>query len=221
MDTVVLDVNETLFGLDPLRDAFEETGLAAADVDLWFARVLRDGFAAAATGGLATFPELARHHVAVLLDRTAATDVDAAGTRVVDAFEQVEAHPDVDRGLRTLAAGGLHLVAFTNGSAAVTRRFLTRAGLDDVVTTVHDATEAGIWKPAPAAYTWLCDEVGTPPAEAAMLAVHPWDVAGAMAAGMTGAWLDRDHRRWPAWLPSPDRSAGSLVELATGLVARD
>lgn len=221
MDTVVLDVNETLFTLDPVAAALDEVGIGAARLDLWFARVLRDGFAAAASGTFVAFADLARHQTEVLLARaTNVTDTGSAVERVVAAFDEVSPAPDVDRGLRRLADADLRLVAFTNGSTAITRRFLERAGLDDVVPTVHDADEAGVWKPAPAAYRWVCDRVGTAPTAAAMLAVHPWDVAGAARTGMHGAWLDRDHARWPTWLPTPDTSAGSLVELADTLVAR-
>ncbi len=221
MDTVVLDVNETLFTLDPVAAALDAVGIGAERLDLWFARVLRDGFAAAASGTFAAFPDLARHQTEVLLARTTnVTDTAPAVEQVVAAFDEVVPAPDVDRGLRRLADADLRLVAFTNGSAAITRRFLERAGLDDVVPTVHDAGEAGLWKPAPASYHWVCDRVGTAPTAAAMLAVHPWDVAGAVRTGMHGAWLDRDHDRWPTWLPAPDTSAGSLVELADTLVAR-
>ncbi len=222
MDTVVLDVNETLFTLDPVAAALDDVGIGAAHLDLWFAWILRDGFAAAASGTFAAFPDLARHQTEVLLaGATNVTDTASAVERVVAAFDEVTPAPDVERGLRRLAAADLRLVAFTNGSADITRRFLARAGLDDLVPIVHDASEAGMWKPAPDAYRWICDRVGTAPPDAVMLAVHPWDVAGAMRTGMHGAWLDRDHARWPSWLPTPDSSAGSLVELADALAARD
>jgi len=45
IDAVVFDVNETLFSLDRLRPAFVEVGLEPDVVPLWFARLLRDGFA--------------------------------------------------------------------------------------------------------------------------------------------------------------------------------
>lgn len=217
---VVLDVNETLFSLDAVGHALDEVGLADDDLPLWFARVLRDGFAATAAGDPVGFPELARHHTRVLLDAASGVGGDDAVERVVAAFGEVEPQPDVAAGLRALHEAGIRLVAFTNGSADVVAGFLARSGLDEVVPEALDVTAAGAWKPHPAAYRWVCGHLDVDPRDAAMLAVHPWDVAGAMRIGMVGAWVDRDHARWPPWLAPPSVSAQSLTELAHTLTAR-
>jgi hypothetical protein len=56
---VAFDVNETLFSLAPLAEAFARIGLAPDAVPRWFAQLLRDGFALAAIGQYRTFGELA------------------------------------------------------------------------------------------------------------------------------------------------------------------
>lgn len=217
MRTVVLDVNETLFSLDAVGDALQDAGLARTDLSLWFARVLRDGFAAAATGGIATFPDLAAHHArAIGAARGVDVDVDA----VVAGFDRVVAHPDVAQGLADLADAGLRLVAYTNGSAPIVAGFLARAGLDALVDEALDVRAAGVWKPHPDAYLWVCDHLGVAPAEAAMVAVHPWDVAGAQATGMVGAWVRRDDPApWPSWLPRPQVEVTRCTELAAALTS--
>ena len=216
--TAVLDVNETLFSLDAVGAVFDELGLGAERLPLWFARLLRDGFAVAAMGDAVAFPDLADHHARLLGDEVGVTVDDDAVAQVVAAFDEVEAHPDVAPGLRRLHDAGVQLVPFTNGSAPIVTRFLARAGLDDLVEAPHDVSSAGSWKPAPAAYRWICDELGVASAAAAMVAVHPWDVAGAMRTGMVGAWLDRDAGRWPPFLPTPDRAAADLDGLAAALL---
>ncbi len=57
-ELVVLDVNETLSDLQPLRQRFTDVGAPAHLLDVWFAGVLRDGFALAASGSARTFPEI-------------------------------------------------------------------------------------------------------------------------------------------------------------------
>jgi 2-haloacid dehalogenase len=42
---LVLDVNETLSDLEPMRERFEQVGLPRHALDAWFAATLRDGFA--------------------------------------------------------------------------------------------------------------------------------------------------------------------------------
>jgi 2-haloacid dehalogenase len=57
-ETVVLDVNETLSDLEPLRTRFTDVGAPAHLLESWFAGTLRDGFALAAAGSARTFPEV-------------------------------------------------------------------------------------------------------------------------------------------------------------------
>src|SRR5680860_439644 len=109
IELVILDVNGTLFSLDAVADRFAEVGLHG-ELDVWFARILRDGFAAAAAGGFAAFPALARHHLSVLLDahdEAVEAVTEERLDRVIDGFTQVTAHADVGPGLRRLADAGV------------------------------------------------------------------------------------------------------------------
>lgn len=221
VDVAVLDVNETLFSLDAVAAAFDEIGLGGDRLGLWFARVLRDGFAVAAMDGAVGFGDLARHHTRQLGDEVGTVVGDEGTDRVVAAFDEVKAHPDVAAGLGRLHGAGVRLVPFTNGSAPIVTRFLERSGLDAVVEAPRDVTAAGVWKPVAGAYRWICSDVGVDPVDAAMVAVHPWDVAGAMRTGMRGAWLDRDDARWPGFLPGPDHTAANMDALAAALLADD
>lgn len=212
---VVLDVNETLFPLDPVRDRMAEVGLAGR-FDAWFASVLRDGFAAAAAGRFASFGDLARHHLEVLLAGRPGGAVD----HVLAGFQHVVPHPDVAGGLEALQRAGIRAVALTNGSGEVTRRNLDRVGLASLVHAVHDVAEVGRWKPAPEPYQAVLAAHATDAADAAMVAVHPWDVLGGQQVGMVGAWLDRSGAPYPAAYGAPDVTGGDLASLAAQLVGR-
>jgi 2-haloacid dehalogenase len=234
---VVLDVNETLFPLDPVSERMAEIGLAGR-FEAWFASVLRDGIAAAAAGRFASFGDLARHHLAVLLAEASSEAAGRSGTaalgpgpsrtsqvhardavdHVLAGFEHLVPHPDVAAGLQALRAADLRAVALTNGAAALARSNLDRAGLGPLLHAVHDVTEAGRWKPAPEPYRSVLTAHATDAADAAMVAVHPWDVLGGQRVGMVGAWLDRYGPPYPAAYGAPDVSASDLpglVELLT------
>lgn len=203
MRLLVFDVNETLFGLDPVASALASVGLDPSHLELWFARVLRDGFAVALAGGLATFPDLARHHTRVLGEQRGLSLDDDALDEVVAGFSAVEAHPDVPAGLRRARDADVATVALTNGTVGVVEGFLERAGLRDLVDRVVDVTTAGRWKPAPEPYREVLATAGVEAADAAMVAAHPWDVGGAMAVGMVGAYVDRHGVSWPGHLAPP------------------
>jgi 2-haloacid dehalogenase len=215
---VVLDVNETLFGLDPVAARMAEVGLSGR-FDAWFASVLRDGIAAAAAGVFASFADLARHHLEVLLADVSEPTA-AAVHHVLAGFEQVLPHPDVAAGLEALQRAGIRAVALTNGSGEVTRRNLDRVGLAPLVHAVHDVAEVARWKPAPAPYRAVLAAHATGPADAAMVAVHPWDVLGGQQVGMVGAWLDRSGASYPAAYGRPDVTGPDLVSLAARLAGR-
>ncbi len=210
---LAVDVNQTLFGLDPIAARFAAVGLDRDEVPGWFAEVLRDGFAAAATDEVAAFAAVAHHHL-----RARGLDASAAD-HVLDGFGEVGAHDDVAAGLDAAAAAGLGVVAFTNGSVDIVRGFLDRTGLADRVEASYQAIDAGVWEPHPRAYRWLAERVGAEPATVAMVAVHPWDVHGGLAAGLAGGWLDRGGARtYPVFFRRPTASATTFDELVRALV---
>lgn len=188
MDAVLFDVNETLFGLDPLRHRLVRAGGTEGDLERWFHRVLIDGLAATATGTFVSFPDLARHHAARLLD--VAPDDPRVG-EVLAGFDEVVVHADAAAAFAVLRERGVTSVTFTNGTAAVTDAALQRAGLREQVDHVWDVGEVRRWKPAPQAYRWACDRLGLAPDRVALVAVHPWDVYGARTAGLRGGLVVR------------------------------
>lgn len=102
----------------------------------------------------------------------------------------------------------------TNGAAAMTEAMLAREGLLDVVEARLDVSGPGVWKPARAAYLYAVDRAGVRPDQAALVAVHPWDVDGAQRAGLAGVWLDRRGVPYPRVMTAPQVSVPSLRALA-------
>ncbi len=108
VELVVLDVNETLSDLSPLRKHFTDSGAPAHLLETWFAATLRDGFALAAAGRSQPFPAVG---AAVLRGLLSGLDLscplDEAVSHVLDGFPELDVHPDVPAGLRALPDGGL------------------------------------------------------------------------------------------------------------------
>jgi 2-haloacid dehalogenase len=214
---VLLDVNETLFPLRPVETRMAAVGLDG-QFELWFTRILRDGFAAAAAGGFAGFRDLASHHLRELLRHHQMDATDAVVSHVLAGFDEVLPHPDVMPGLQRLRDAGVPAVALTNGSRELTRAFLDRCGLTDLVAGVHDVSEVGRWKPAPEPYRFVLERRRVAPGAAAMVAAHPWDLFGAGAAGLSTAWVDRDGAGYPDVFGAPDVSAARFDDLVERLL---
>ena len=221
-ELVVLDVNETLSDLAVLRRSFAAVGAPPHLLDTWFASTLRDGFALAASGSSRPFPQVGAAVLTGLL-----THVDGLGMPVPEAVAQVlagvkalDVHPDVPEGLRALAEGGVRMVTLTNGSLTQTEGLLERAGVADLVERRLSVDDVGRWKPHPDAYRYAAQQCGVALERCAMVAVHPWDLHGAAAVGMTTGYVDRLGTPWPAVFTQPDVTATDLPGVAHGLLAR-
>jgi 2-haloacid dehalogenase len=209
MAVYVFDVNETLSDLAPMGTRFAEVGLPPTAAQLWFAALLRDGIGVAAAGGLVRFADAARGVLAPMLPG----DPDAV-EHVMAGFQELPVHPDVPDGVRALRAAGHRLATLSNGAAQVAAGLLGRAGVRDQFEALLSVEDAGAWKPARAAYLYAADRLRVRPAEATLVAVHPWDIDGAARAGLRTAWINRSGADYPAHLTSPERTVRTVGELA-------
>lgn len=213
---VLLDVNETLFALSGLRPAFAATGVAVELMPLWFARVLRDGFALAAAGDFATFGDIARAAF-VGLDPDRLTPADAE--IVLAQFHQLSPHPDVAAGLAALSAAGIRVMTLTVGDVGLVRGLFERAGLAGHVADYLSADSVRHWKPAREAYEFGVARIGLPADRVALIAAHSWDIHGARRAGLQTGFLTRIEARPAPVFSTADVSGATLAEVVTGLLA--
>ena len=220
VDVVVLDVNETLSDMEPLRGRFSDVGAPEHLLDTWFASTLRDGFGLAASGTSRTFPEVGAAVLRGLLSALPGlrVPVEEAVGHVLAGFPTLGVHPDVPAGLQHMADAGLRLVTLTNGSLSLSEQLLERAGIAALVERRLSVDDAGRWKPHPDAYAYAARQCDVPLERCAMLAVHPWDLGGAGRAGMTTGWIDRHASPWPQVFAEPDVRGSDLSEVARSLV---
>lgn len=211
---LVLDVNETLTDLEPVRAALEEHGLPGHVLETFFAETLRDGFALCAAGSFAPFGDLAADSLRGLCSTYDVPDPDTAVAQVLGWFAELPAHRDVAAGLRRIHAAGIRLVTLTNGATAMSDRMLADEGLLDIVQPRLSVETPQKWKPHPGAYLFAAEQCGVAPDQMALAAVHPWDVDGAQRAGLLGCWVDRRGTPYPTSFQAPDVCAADFGELA-------
>lgn len=212
---IVLDVNETLFSLrvlDPLFDRWGFTGQR----DLWFARVLRTGFALTCAGEYRGFPEVARGALRGMdPERMGAEETDA----LIEAFAALEPYPEVEPALRRLQDNGIPMVTLSVGNAANVARLFERSGLAELVDTHLSCEDVRRWKPAPEPYLHACRVLGFDASEVCMVAVHSWDIGGAAAAGLQTAWVSRLEGIFDANFGEPDVIGADLVAVVERLLS--
>lgn len=215
---IVFDVNETLSDLSPMQQRFRDVGAPELLARLWFAALLRDGFALAAAGDARPFAQIAR---GVLRGLLAGLDLqrepEQAVQHVLDGFGALPVHEDVPGGVRALADAGFRLVTLTNGSVDISGQLLARAGLRDRFERLLSVTDAGIWKPARGAYRYAEQQCGVAGKDLLLVAVHPWDIDGASRAGWQTAWLNRSGADYPDHMTAPTYTLASLTDLEVQL----
>lgn len=218
---IVFDVNETLSDLGPMATRFTDVGAPEHLAKLWFATVLRDGFALTAAGAQRSFADLGVAALRSLLPADALTrGLDEAVDHVMSGFGELQVHPDVVDGIHALRGKGYRLVTLSNGAATVAERLLTDAGVRDEFEHLLSVEDAGAWKPARAPYDYAARVCGTSTSQMLLVAVHPWDTDGAARAGLSTAWLNRSGGSYPDVFTAPTWTASSLPDLAGQLPSR-
>lgn len=212
---IIFDVNETLSDMAPMSRRFAEIGAPELMSKVWFASLLRDGFALTAAGASERFSVIGDGALrSVLAGATLTTDLDSAVQHVMDGFSSLELHPDVPDGVRSLAAKGARLFTLTNGSVQVGERLFSAAGISQHFERLLSVDDAGVWKPASGAYAYAVRMCATDPTDMVLVAVHPWDIDGAARAGLRTCWINRQDNPYPAYFQPPEITVTALPELA-------
>jgi 2-haloacid dehalogenase len=211
-DVVAFDAIETLFSLASLEPLVTAAGGGAQTLELWFRRLLADGFALTCAGDYRSFSDVARASLHAVLPEARAHDLDA----VLGGLGELDAFPDSAPAMGR-AVEGARVMVVTNGSARSTRRLLERGGLDAFVDEVVSVADVKAWKPASAPYLHAAEVAVVPPERMALASVHAWDLHGARRAGFTTGWCNRGGHPFPASFQAADVQGPELLTVVEQL----
>jgi 2-haloacid dehalogenase len=134
---------------------------------------------------------------------------------LLDIYRELPAFDDVDGALGDLAARDCRLYAFSNGSADAVETLLSAAGIRDRFLGIVSCDDVRSFKPNPAVYAHFLRQADVAGGEAWLISGNPFDVIGALSAGMRAAWVRRsDESIFDPWGIEPTLTVTSLRELA-------
>ncbi|MCX8255667.1 (S)-2-haloacid dehalogenase 1 [Beijerinckiaceae bacterium RH AL1] len=133
--------------------------------------------------------------------------------KLVAAYEELDAYPDVAPALRALRAAGAKTAILSNGSREMLANATRAAGLTDLLDAVISVDEVRIYKTSPRVYALVEATLGVAPGDVAFQSSNRWDVAGAKAFGFDVNWVNRTGKPDEYVDLPPDRVIGSLSEL--------
>ncbi|SFB21567.1 2-haloacid dehalogenase [Amycolatopsis marina] len=215
-EVVLFDVFETLIRLEPLRERLAEVGRPGHELELFFARTLRDGMAYTLAGNAPPFRDVAAAQLAITSGYTLAPE---QIEHVLAGFAELPAQPDAAPAVTLLSRAGVPCFAFTHGSATNAAKALERAGLRASFAGVLSAEEIHSFKPPPAVYHWACAQAGSRPDRTALVAVHSWDTNGAARAGLLTGLATRLEGGVPPTGERPHVTGERVDEVVAGLLA--
>lgn len=218
--TLVFDVNETLLDLSGLDRHFERIFGDKEIRDLWFSVVLRNALALTVIGRYRDFVTVGHASLQMVADvhQIELTAEDRAA--ISGAMANLPAHGDVAPNLQRLSDRDFRLVALTNSPPDAARDQLTNAGLAPFFGRIMSVAPTGKFKPAREVYEYAADKVGVRIGTMTMVAAHDWDIAGAMGAGMEGAFILRPGTARNPLYAEPEVVGTNLEEVADILIER-
>ncbi|NND02979.1 MAG: haloacid dehalogenase type II [Acidimicrobiia bacterium] len=216
---LVFDVNETLLDLTELRSVLSEALGSSERLAEWFFRLLHGSLVANTTDSFRSFETLGTEALrAVALRQGIELSASQAGD-LVAGFRSLPPHQEVPNALERLA-NRFRLIALSNGSPEGISAQLSNAGIVDsfeMVVSVHDV---GRFKPDPAPYRAALERAGADPGDVLMVAAHDWDIIGARAVGIPGAFIERPGVVWTVPHDAAELVVTDIGELADALDAR-
>jgi 2-haloacid dehalogenase len=216
--TLVFDVNETMLDLADLDQHFTRVFDNAAVRREWFSLVLRNALTLTVIGDYSDFAAVAGTSLDMVAEVHGVAIGDEDRSAITGQMTALRPHPDVPASLARLKESGLRLVALTNSPPDIANRQLNNSGLAphfDHVLSVHSV---GRFKPHPEVYLHAAAFVGESPEEMMMVAAHDWDIAGAMAVGMKGAYVLRPGMARNALFAEPTIVRKTMTETAQAIL---
>jgi len=138
--------------------------------------------------------------------------------QLLQEYRTLPAFPDVEPCLKQLQEGDYRMFAFSNGAADAVTGLLQHAGIEQFFDGVVSVDEIKSFKPNPAVYAHFLRRSGATGANAWLISSNPFDVIGAMSAGMSAGWVQRSPQAvFDPWGIEPTIIVSSLTQLDSGI----
>jgi 2-haloacid dehalogenase len=137
-------------------------------------------------------------------------------------YRVLPAFADVKAGLAAARHAGFRLFAFSNGKAEAVDALLRNAGIRDDFLGIVSVDDLRSYKPNPGVYAHFLRQAGATGEQAWLVSGNPFDLIGAVSAGMRAAWVRRSpEARFDPWGIEPTLVIDSLEQLAAGIASLD
>ncbi len=214
--TLAFDVYGTLIDAHGVKAALE---LLVGDRASEFSRIWREkqieySFRRALMKSYENFPVCTREALDYTCSYLKASLTREEKDDLLRAYRILPAFDDAKQGLARSKEAGFRLFAFSNGTAEALETLLDTAGILDYFHGVVSVDEVKSFKPDPGVYCHFLRRSGATGAEAWLVSSNPFDVLGAMSAGLRSAWVRRSPEIvMDPWGMEPTITVAGLADL--------
>lgn len=132
---------------------------------------------------------------------------------ILEAHSKLDCYPDVKDVLKALKDAGKITAVLSNGSPKKLNNALKNVGLDKILDGAYSTEQIKSYKPSPAVYEFVEEQLALPPNKICFISSNSWDIAGAASYGFNSVWINR-YKRTPENLPyQADEEISKMSEL--------
>jgi len=218
--TIAFDVYGTLIDTEGVVELLQARlgAKAGAFSDLWRAKQLEYSFRRGLMQNYRDFSVCTGQALAYCCASLGVEMSENERHRLLETYRCLPAFSDAEQGLARLKAEGCRLYAFSNGKPDDVRNLLEQAQIDLYLEDVVSTDEIKSFKPNPAVYAHFLRRAGATGSESWLISGNPFDVIGAISAGMRGAWVKRSPQAvYDPWEIPPTLTVANLVDLCEAL----
>lgn len=159
--------------------------------DLWRDKQLEYSFRRGLMQRYQSFPVCTRQALDYTDSRLQTGLDESAKQALMQVYRELPAFDDVEASLQLLANQGWRLFAFSNGTAEAVDGLLRHARIEQYFDAVVSVDAVQSFKPDPKVYRHFVDVAELETERCWLVSSNPFDVIGAVSAGMKAAWLVR------------------------------
>ena len=133
--------------------------------------------------------------------------------KILTAHSNLNPFPNVKDVLKQLHNDGIKVTVLSNGSPKSVKSALDKADISQYLHRVFSTDLIKSYKPSPAVYEYIKEELGLPSKKICFVSSNAWDIAGAVSYGLHSILINRKNNTPERFPFKPDAEIHAITEL--------